>query len=67
MNCPVIIKAREEAFMRRAQVLQEIRNMEFERIYTGWKSKKCGHYEKSRQLIKGVKFVDWIEQERNAT
>ena len=26
--------------MKRAQVLQEIRKMEFERIYTGWRAKR---------------------------
>ncbi len=35
-----MMKAIKEAFMKRAQLLQEIRKMEFERIYTGWRSKK---------------------------
>ena len=34
------MKAIKEAFMKRAQVLQEIRKMNFERIYTGWRAKR---------------------------
>jgi len=28
------------AFMRRNEVLQEYRNMRFEKVYTGWKSRE---------------------------
>jgi transposase len=34
------MKAIKEAFMKRAQILQEIRKMEFERIFTGWRAKR---------------------------
>lgn len=38
--CPVFIEAKEVAFMRRNEVLQEYRNMRFEKVYTGWKSRE---------------------------
>jgi transposase len=38
--CPVFIKAKEVAFMRRTEVLQEYRQMRFEKVYTGWKSRE---------------------------
>lgn len=38
--CPVFIKAKEVAFMRRTEVLQEYRKMRFEQVYTGWKSRE---------------------------
>ncbi|MBU0974031.1 MAG: helix-turn-helix domain-containing protein [Proteobacteria bacterium] len=36
--------------MKRAQVLQEIRKMEFERLYTGWRSKKLTQEQAARIL-----------------
>jgi len=38
--CPVFIRAKEVAFMRRTEELQEYRKMRFEQVYTGWKSKE---------------------------
>ncbi|WP_299979684.1 helix-turn-helix domain-containing protein [Desulfobacula sp.] len=36
--------------MKRAQILQEIRKMEFERIYTGWRAKKFTQKQAARIL-----------------
>lgn len=39
-----------EVFMKRAQVLQEIRKMQFEQVYTGWKKRRLTQEEAARIL-----------------
>ena len=39
-----------EVFMKRAQVLQEIRKMQFEQVYTGWKKRSLTQEEAARIL-----------------
>ncbi len=49
--------------MKRAQVLQEIRTMEFERIYTGWKTKSLTQEDAARILgVSSRTFRRYINQ-----
>lgn len=49
--------------MKRARVLQEIRTMEFERIYTGWRSKKLTQEQAARILgVSDRSFRRYINQ-----
>ena len=41
--------------MKRAQVLQEIRKMRFERVYTGWIYKKLTQEQAASILIPGLR------------
>jgi hypothetical protein len=49
------MEARKEAFMKRAKLLQEIRKMEFERIYTGIS-------QKMRHLMRYWMFAIFIKK-----
>lgn len=50
MNCPVKMDGKEEPFMRRTELLQEVRMMRFEEAYEGWKRGRLAQEEVARLL-----------------
>ena len=50
MNCPVRMDGKEELFMKRRVLLQEVRKMRFEEAYEGWKKGQLTQEEAARLL-----------------